>query len=108
MKNFLPSLHSKTPCSRPPTLGMGVAHFLLQEKENEIGRAEGNKEKEKEIQALISQESWAVALPSCSPDSLSECPSENTGGTPHNPSSLTWGRNKAGGRGSLRGIVLES
>lgn len=86
---------------------MGVAHFLLQDKENEIGRAEGNKEKGKEIQALISQESWAVALPPGSPDSLSECPSENPGGT-HNPSSLTWGRNKAGERGGPRGIVLES
>lgn len=50
---------------------MGVAHFLLQDKENEIGRAEGNKEKGKEIQALISQESWAVALPPGSPVSLS-------------------------------------
>lgn len=64
-------------------------------------------EKGEEREPLVSQESWAVALPPYPPDSLSECPSEASGGT-HKPSGLTWGRNKAGERGGLRGIVLES
>ena len=65
------------------------------------------KEKGEEREPLISQERWAVALPPYPPDSLSECPSESSGGT-HKLSGLTWGRNKAGERGGPKGIVLES
>lgn len=108
MLNFLPSLHLKTPPLQATHLGNGGSSFLPTRKRKRDGQVEEKKKKErKESLSFISQESWAVALPPYPPDSLSECPSESSGGT-HKPSGLTWGRNKAGERGGRRGIVLES